>query len=96
MACFLTSPRKLAISNTWHDFPPVEWALGPARQLLVPTDVGVPLSAPLFISYHTSTCGGSQMLQWVGLFNCLPHLAAWVVFSGTLEARLQEKSLRSA
>lgn len=35
------------------------------------------------------------MLQRVGLFNCLPPLAAWVVFSRTLEARLQEKSFRS-
>lgn len=90
----LTTPWGIWLSSSSrNDFPLVEWALNPIRQLLVTTEVAVPFTAPLWITCLADRCCGSYAsLGWT--VNCFPPLAACIALSGTMEASHRKEASR--
>lgn len=77
----LTSLRKLGWdSSTRHDFPPLEWALNPIRQLLVDTDMRP------FLAFHAYlvilekmyySCSWVERIVWLLLSLHSLHNISW-------------------
>lgn len=86
----LLAPGSWLVSYTRNYFPPIEWALHPISQLLVPLTYQCHLLnlygylAMLVIVLVHGCC------SWVELFNYSLLLTPCLVFCGTIEARLQE------
>lgn len=76
-----------SVASTRYDFPLDERALSPTRQLLRPTCV--PLIAMDILPCWSFS--DSYVLQQGKTVNCFPPLSACIIFSGSMEATLEEE-----
>lgn len=69
--------------------------LYPIRHLLVGTNMQVSLMGLYVYLDMLVIVMAHRCYSWVGLFNCLLPLAAYIIFSGTIKIRLQERGFQA-
>lgn len=86
----MTSPWKfLAVSNTWHGFPPVMRALYLIRQLLILTNMCVP-----FTETCISFCQLYRCFMWVELCYCFQSESALQYFLESWKLEHRKEAFR--